>query len=67
MAGFVAGGAVTFARMDLDALLWEAVERGASDLHLRAGGEPVLRIDSAMYVLDDVEPCLPLDNVERLT
>ena len=31
--------------MDLDTLLWEAVDRGASDLHLRAGSPPMLRVD----------------------
>jgi len=40
--------------MDLDSLLWEAVDRGASDLHLRAGSVPVLRIDGQMVPLADV-------------
>ena len=42
--------------MDLDALLWEAVDRGASDLHLRAGAPPVIRIDGAMTPFEDEEP-----------
>ena len=39
--------------MDLDTLLWEAVDRGASDLHLRAGSPPMLRVDGEIEPVDD--------------
>ncbi len=39
--------------MDLDSLLWEAVDQGASDLHLRAGSAPILRIDGEMVPMRD--------------
>jgi twitching motility protein PilT len=39
--------------MDLDALLLHAVERGASDVHLKLGRPPVLRHDGALDPLDD--------------
>lgn len=47
--------------MDLDSLLWEAVDRGASDLHLRAGSVPVVRIDGELSVLSD-EPALSAED-----
>jgi twitching motility protein PilT len=39
--------------MDLDALLLHAIERGASDVHLKVGRPPVLRGDGALKPLDD--------------
>src|SRR3954470_2832161 len=39
--------------MDLDALLLHAVERGASDIHLKVGRPPVLRGDGALSPLED--------------
>ncbi len=39
--------------MDLDALLLHAVERGASDVHLKIGRPPVLRDDGRLRPLDD--------------
>jgi twitching motility protein PilT len=39
--------------MDLDALLLHAVERGASDIHLKLGRPPVLRGDGALKPLAD--------------
>jgi twitching motility protein PilT len=39
--------------MDLDALLLHAVERGASDVHLKVGRPPVFRRDGSLGALDD--------------
>ena len=39
--------------MDLDALLLHAIERGASDVHLKEGRPPVLRGDGSLKPLDD--------------
>jgi|tagenome__1003787_1003787.scaffolds.fasta_scaffold20982858_5 twitching motility protein PilT len=39
--------------MDLDALLLHAIERGASDVHLKVGRPPVLRGDGALTPLHD--------------
>jgi len=51
--------------MELDKLLWEAVDQGASDLHLRAGAPPVLRIDGEMLPLVD-EPALSAADTRAL-
>jgi twitching motility protein PilT len=42
--------------MDLNTLLRTAVERGASDLHLKAGQPPVIRHDGALAPLDGWAP-----------
>jgi twitching motility protein PilT len=39
--------------MDLDALLQHAVDRGASDVHLKLGKPPVFRVDGALSALDN--------------
>jgi twitching motility protein PilT len=39
--------------MDLDALLLHAIERGASDVHLKVGRPPVLRDDGTLKPLED--------------
>lgn len=39
--------------MDLNALLRRAVDAGASDLHLKAGKAPSVRVDGTITVLDD--------------
>jgi twitching motility protein PilT len=39
--------------MDLDALLLHAVDRGASDVHLKLGRPPILRQDGALCALAD--------------
>jgi twitching motility protein PilT len=39
--------------MDLDALLLHAIERGASDVHLKEGRPPVLRGDGSLQPLED--------------
>lgn len=38
--------------MDLNAILGEAIERGASDVHLKVGLPPTVRIHSTLYPLD---------------
>jgi len=38
--------------MDLETLLWDAVDRGASDLHLRAGSPPMLRVDGEIELME---------------
>ncbi|HJO05545.1 MAG TPA: type IV pilus twitching motility protein PilT [Acidobacteriota bacterium] len=47
--------------MDLDTLLWEAVDRGASDLHLRAGSPPMLRVDGEIEPVEDEPALTPAD------
>ena len=39
--------------MKVDSLLKTAVDREASDLHLRAGAPPVLRVNGALVPLDN--------------
>src|SRR6266699_1113351 len=39
--------------MDLNSLLADIVERGASDLHLKFGRPPVIRYDGALSALED--------------
>ena len=43
---------------DLDSALRETVEKGGSDLHVKAGSPPMLRIDGELQ---------PLDGVDKLT
>ncbi len=40
----------------IDDFLRLTVEKGASDLHIKAGGPPVLRIHTRLHVLSDVPP-----------
>ena len=47
--------------MDLTALLKQAVDLGASDIHLKPGRPPVLRRDGALGDLDKVEPLTAWD------
>jgi twitching motility protein PilT len=42
------------ARVEIEDLLRVAAERKASDLHLRAGGPPYLRVDGELYPIDGV-------------
>lgn len=51
--------------MDIGALLQLAAEKNASDVHLIAGGYPVLRIDGKLINID-VEPITPEDMVHTL-
>jgi twitching motility protein PilT len=39
--------------MDLDALLQHAVDRGASDVHLKLGKPPVFRLDGSLTAIDE--------------
>ena len=50
--------------MDLNSLLRTAVDRGASDVHLKAGRPPVVRLDGALQALDGWEPLGP-EQLER--
>ena len=50
--------------MDIDELLHFAAERMASDLHVRAGGPPYLRIDGDLVPID--VPALGSPEVERM-
>ena len=42
----------------IEALLDTMVKRGASDLHLKAGSPPVIRVDGELYMLGE-EPIMP--------
>ncbi len=50
--------------MTMDALLRMVVERGASDLHLKAGNRPMLRVDDALVAAG--EERLPDERVRAL-
>jgi twitching motility protein PilT len=47
--------------MELNALLRRAVERGASDVHLKLRQPPVFRVDGVLEVLRDDEPLTEAD------
>jgi twitching motility protein PilT len=46
--------------MDLRRVLEEMIEKGASDLHMKVGSRPTLRIDGTLYPMD-IEPMSPKD------
>ena len=46
--------------LDLDAVLREAVERGASDVHIKVGSPPHIRLDGELTAITD-EGVLPAD------
>lgn len=46
---------------NIDQLLQRAVDAGASDIHLKAGSAPIVRIDSELRRLDGFEPLRPAD------
>jgi len=50
---------------DIDGLLKKAVSRKASDMHLKAGGPPVVRIDGALIALQD-EPKMGVEDIEGI-
>jgi len=54
--------------MEFDKLLEAAVERGASDLHLKPGAHPILRIHGHLESQDDLDPLTPefMDAAARL-
>ncbi len=47
--------------MSFDSLLEQAVRRGASDVHLKLGRPPLLRIDGAITVAEDSPPLTEAD------
>jgi twitching motility protein PilT len=49
--------------MDLDALLRTAVDRGATDLHLKLGRPPILRVDGELEVLE-LQPSMQAGDLE---
>ena len=51
--------------MEIEELLKLLMDRGASDLHLRVGTPPVLRIDGRLVLLDDLPPVTD-DDVLRM-
>ena len=51
--------------MSIQQLLQLAVERGASDLHLRAGAPPILRIDGALVSIDQGAPRLVAADIRQ--
>ncbi len=42
--------------MDLNGILHEAIVRGASDVHLKVGLQPTIRIHGILYPLDELSP-----------
>ena len=51
--------------MNVDSLLKTAVDREASDLHLRAGAPPVLRVNGALVTLNDGHGTLSPEDTEH--
>jgi twitching motility protein PilT len=48
---------------NVDALLRQAVEHGASDIHLKVGSAPIVRIDGELRRLDGHDPLRPADTL----
>jgi twitching motility protein PilT len=48
-------------QQNVDALLKRAVEHGASDIHLKVGSAPIVRIGGELRRLDGYEPMRPAD------
>ena len=46
---------------NVDALLKKAVDHGASDIHLKVGSAPIVRIDGVLKRLDGYDPLRPAD------
>lgn len=46
---------------NVDALLKQAVQHGASDIHLKVGSAPIVRIDGELRRLDGYDPLRPAD------
>ena len=49
--------------VDINALLTKAVQKKASDLHIKAGSHPIVRIDGALYMLQDEKRLTPDDTL----
>ncbi len=50
--------------MDVVELLRRAAQAGASDMHLRAGAQPALRIQGRLTALEDFPPLSPSDTLQ---
>src|SRR5690349_5391035 len=50
------GGSADWFGVDLRHMLWRTVEAGASDLHLKVGQPPILRLDGELKSMDDWAP-----------
>lgn len=48
---------------NVDALLKKAVDHGASDIHLKVGSAPIVRIDGELRRLDGFDPLRPSDTL----
>jgi twitching motility protein PilT len=48
---------------NVDALLRKAVDHGASDIHLKVGSAPIVRIDGELRRLDGYDPLRPADTL----
>ena len=49
--------------VDINALLTKAVQKKASDLHIKAGSNPIVRIDGELYMLQDEKRLTPDDTL----
>lgn len=49
--------------MDIEHLLRRAAQSGASDLHMRAGAQPTLRIHGHLTAMDDLPPLVAADTI----
>ena len=49
--------------VDINALLTKAVQKKASDLHIKAGSHPIVRIDGSLYMLQDEKRLTPDDTL----
>ena len=49
--------------VDINALLTKAVQKKASDLHIKAGSHPIVRIDGELYMLQDEKRLTPDDTL----
>ena len=50
--------------MDVDALLRTLAQRNGSDLHLKVGSAPLMRVDGVLSRVPDMEPLTPADTEE---
>ena len=49
------------AELDYDAILTNALNQGASDVHLKAGAPPIIRLQGELIHLQGYEPLTPDD------
>ena len=50
---------------EIDGLLIKATERKASDVHLKVGGPPIIRVDGALAALED-EPKITVEDIQDI-